>query len=161
MYSEYALLKKNLSFNKNTYIIDDVDKAIIDETNMLLEYLEKDMVALSEITLIINENIMIDKEKLDKIEENVIEIDNTISETIPILEKVIEIKEQIDDKYKIIKIVGGAIIGGGLCGGIGFVFGIIPGIVGLGLGTSSGVGAIFAADKIKEKFKDKIFDIGL
>jgi len=157
MYSEYALLKKNLSFNKNTYIIDDVDKAIIDETNMLLEYLEKDMVALSEITLIINENIMIDKEKLDKIEENVIEIDNTISETIPILEKVIEIKEQIDDKYKIIKIVGGAIIGGGLCGGIGFVFGIIPGIVGIGLGTSSGVGAIFAAEKIK----DKLFDIRL
>lgn len=159
MYSEYALLKKNvaLAFNKSNYIIDDVDKAIIDETNMLLEYLEKDMVALSEITLIINQNIVIDQEKLDKIEENVTEIDNTISETIPILEDVIEIKEQIDDKYKIIKIVGGAIIGGGLCGGIGFVFGIVPGIIGFGLGTGSGVGAIFAAQKIKEK---NYFDIG-
>ena len=109
------------------------------------------MFALFEISLIINEHIVGDEEKLDEIEKNVIEIDNTISETIPILEEVIEIKEQIDDKYKIIKIVGGAIIGGGLCGGVGFIFGIIPGIVGIGLGSGSGVGVAYAAQIIKDK----------
>lgn len=156
MLSEYTLLKKNVTTytkikNNNLDSNNEVDKAIIKETNMLLADLEKDMIALSEISLIINENIVADGEKLNKIEENVIEINDILSETLPILEEVIEIKDQINNKYTIIAVIGGTIIGGGL-GGIGFAFGAVPGIIGLGLGASSGGGIAYVVNKIKNKF---------
>ena len=156
MLSEYTLLKKNMNTYTNTKInnIDsdnEVDKAIIEETNMLLAGLEKDIIALSEISLIINENIVIDGEKLNDIEENVIETDTTLSETIPLLKEVIEIKEQINNKYTILAVIGGTIIGGGI-GSIGFAFGVVPGVIGLSLGTGGGGGIAYVVDKIKTKF---------
>lgn len=135
MLSEFVVIKNNVTHFPTKNLVDDsVDNAIIEETNMLLENLQQDMLALSEIHLIINENIVLDGEKLDKIEENVIEVDKTIEETLPLLEEVIELK----DNYTFAKIAGGVVVGGTLCGGVGVIFGVVPGIIGLGLGGGGG-----------------------
>jgi hypothetical protein len=141
MHCEYILFKKN--------VINEVDKAIIDETNKLLEELEKDMIILRDITLIINEKAVEHGEVLNKVEKNVVEADNNISEAVPILE------DTVHDKYEIIKMVGGGIIGG-LVGAGGFALGIIPGFIGVGLGAGGGVGAVCAVEKFGDEMKEKI-----
>ena len=116
----------------------DVDKAIIEETNLKLEELQKDFVDLCDALKMLNGLALIDEEKLEEIEENVIQTDTIISDTLPILEQAIELKEDADNMYTTFKVVGGVMIGGIVCGGIGAIFGIVPAIIGVGIGSGSG-----------------------
>jgi hypothetical protein len=125
-------------YNDKLYMNDNVDKAIADEINFLLEELKEDMIAINEISLIINEKLAIDNDKLEMIEDNLEITDDNIEEAIPLLEETIELKENVDKKYVIITVVSGIVVGGGICSGIGALFGVAPALIGLGLGAGSG-----------------------
>jgi len=116
----------------------DVDQAIVEETNLKMKELEQDFADLCDAMKIMNELVLLDEEKLEEIEQNVITTDTTILETIPILEQALELKEEIDNKYIAIKVIGGVLAGGFLFGGIGAIFGIIPAVVGAGVGGGGG-----------------------
>lgn len=114
--------------------VKTVDEEIIEETNFLLFELQQDIIAINEVTLIINEHLVIDGEKLDKIEHNIMETNNTISEIIPLLEDI----NKSNDTFNTLTIIGGSIVGGALCGGIGAIFGVVHAVVGIGVGLSGG-----------------------
>ena len=116
----------------------DVDQAIIEETNLKMKELEQDFADLCDAMKIMNELVLLDEEKLEEIEQNVITTDSVILETIPILEQALELKEELDNKYVTLKVIGGVIVGGLLFGGVGSIFGIIPAVVGAGVGGGGG-----------------------
>lgn len=116
----------------------DIDQAIIQETNSKLIKLKQDIIDLRDTMTMMNEFISLDGEKMDIAEENLVFIDDTILETMPILEEIIELKEEVTNKYLSIKMIGGATTGGILFGAVGSFFGIIPAIVGVGIGIGGG-----------------------
>ena len=133
--SKDIMILKTMNYDSSNM---DVDQAIIKETNTKLLEIERDFNDLCDAVKIMNELIGLDQEKLDYAESNLVEVDNTILETLPILEEAYELKNKMKNKYLTVKIISGATIGGIVIGSIGSVFGIIPGIIGLSVGTGSG-----------------------
>ena len=141
LYKEFAMLQElNLEMRATT-----VDEEIIKETNDQLDKIKRELIELQELMVSVNELIVLDGEKLDQAEENIIVADELITDTIPILE---EIKE-INNNYDTIKTVGGALLGGVVLGGVGSIFGIIPGVVCVGIGTGGGAIAGYLSKFIK------------
>lgn len=108
----------------------DPDEEFLNETNLEIENIENELLELSSIIEITGELVFIDQQQLDTVEKD-----------ITILEQNLDLSKSnnhIDSKNKII---GGIILGGILFGGIGAVFGIIPGVIAMGLGSGS-AGAI-------------------
>ena len=104
------------------------------------------MISLKETFNIINEFIILDQPKIDKIEENILTANDFINDGNVII---IDTKEKNKNNYKILKIIGGATIGGICLGGISSIFGIIPGIIGASLGSSTTGLAIGIYNKFK------------
>lgn len=121
---------------------------LINERNKEIKSLEEDLVALRDSMEILATMIDDQGEKLDIAEKN-------IEETVITTQEAVQIIEQISDKRDIlirnVKIVSGVIIGGALLGGIGSIFGIIPAIVGAGVGSSGGAVIGFVSDLLKNK----------
>ncbi len=100
---------------------------IIEETNILLENLKDDMIAINDISLIINESIIIDTENLNIIEINIESTNNNLNDSINLLKKI-----------NVKNIIGGVVVCGGICSGIGLCVGIGPAIIGFGIGSGTG-----------------------
>jgi hypothetical protein len=100
---------------------------IIEETNILLENLKDDMIAINDISLIINESIITDTENLNIIETNIESANNDLNDSINILKKI-----------NVTNIIGGVVVCSSICSGIGLCVGIVPAIIGFGIGSSTG-----------------------
>ena len=130
---------------------NDVDIKIINETNNQLRQIEQDLKDLSDIFNTVNNLIGKENDNINKIEENVVSIDETIDY---IVDDTINDLTTIEHQYKnytTAKIAGGAIIGGTIAAGVGAFFGIVPCIIGAGIGLSIGTGCSLLINK-------KIFD---
>lgn len=99
---------------------------IIEETNILLENMKDDMIAINEISLIINEYLIPDTESLNIIETNIESTNNNIN----------ILKEPNEINIK--NIIGGVVMCSGICSGIGLCIGIVPAIIGFGIGSGTG-----------------------
>ena len=115
------------------------DDKIIEETNKQISEIERDMSDLTDIMKCVQGTIVTDGQKIETIEKHIENADQTILETLPILNEVITTIADINDKYTTLKVIGGAVIGGVLFGGVGSLFGIVPGLVFTGVGSGSGV----------------------
>lgn len=111
-----------------------------------MKIMEKDLLELEEIFKLSYELVLIDNENIDHVEEEVKETNNNIEVAD---ENIVEAKI-IKNSSNGIKIIGGIAIGGILCGGVGAIFGIVPGIIGMSIGGGLGGGTLYFVDKIKK-----------
>jgi rRNA maturation endonuclease Nob1 len=146
LHKEVMMLKE---LNSIMFKETNPDEEIIKETNKQLKEIEQELAGLKELMESMNEMIVLDGEKLDQAEENVVNADQTIEETLPILETTIKEIKEIENKYTVLRVVGGAVVGGVLFGGVGSVFGIIPGLVCTIVGTGGGTAAGYLSKFIK------------
>ena len=115
--------------------LDNVEKRIIKERNNEIKNLEKDLIDLHDSMTILSTMLNEQGEELNIAEINVENTVITTNEAVIILEN---IPDKQTTLVKNLKIVGAATVGGVLLGGIGSIFGIIPALIGVGVGTSGG-----------------------
>ena len=115
--------------------LDNVEKRIIKERNNEIKNLEKDLIDLHDSMTILSTMLNEQGEELNIAEINVENTVITTNEAVIILEN---IPDKQTTLVKNLKIVGAATVGGVLLGGIGSIFGIIPALIGAGIGTSGG-----------------------
>ena len=145
---ELDTLEKNFIFSELQEVTpDEVDLAIIKDRNRDIKALETDLIEISEIYKIINTMIVDQGEALDIAENNVENTVTTVQETTVILENITDKKDVL---IKNLKIAGGIIIGGTLCGGIGSIFGIGTAIIGAGVGGSGGAVVAFISNLFRK-----------
>lgn len=125
----------------------DVDNEIIKETNSELNKINNDVKDLYEMINTLNELTINDQEKLDNVEINLNITENNITDTLPILEEVIELKESGDNKYTMARVLTGSLIGSLICTPIGALFGLVPSIIGLTIGFGTGAASGYFIDK--------------
>lgn len=118
--------------------VSNIDIEILDERNEEMKKIEKDILELKNIYNEYGQILSLQTEDINKIENTF----NNIKENINV--DFSEIKEEIDNTHKkLIHVIGGAVVGGLIFGGIGSIFGpiaiLISGASGLGLGTISGI----------------------
>lgn len=142
-------LRNTNNLLSSSYCVDDI---LIEETNKELIKLEQELNSLKELSEIVVENIDLQEKPLDKVEENVESANINVINTIE--------KFEIIESHYIstnAKIIGGTIIGGLLLGGVGSLFGIIPAIAGLGIGSGTGYfTSYFTSNYLEKKTNDVI-----
>lgn len=125
-----ALIHK---MDEDLQLLKEINDSRVDviRTNEIIQ-IEKELMDLKETLEIMEKIIVSDGHKLDKIEHNIINSTQCIKKTNRI------IMEYDKPKLNLIKIIGGATLGGIVLGGIGSIFGTIPTIIGIGIGTCIG-----------------------
>ena len=118
----------------------NVDDEILKEVRHEIKEYEQDMADINFIMEQVSELVGESKVNLDKIEQTIEKINEEIVETNKDLQDVSEV--MIDNKYRYLKITGGALLGGLCLGGVGAFFGIVPAVVGVcaGIGAGAGIG---------------------
>jgi len=143
-HSNDIIVLSNQQMNDKLMILKsiDVDAEIMKEVHREIREYEQDMQDIKFIMENMSELVHGSKEKLDKIEETIEKVNEDIIESNKDLQYVND--EIVDDKYKYLKITGGALLGGLCLGGVGAIFGIVPAVVGVcvGLGAGSGIAAL-------------------
>lgn len=140
---DVKILQKELlqlkELNMSTFKELNPDTELFNETTKQLQEIERELKDINELMVSFSGLLVKQGEELNNTEDHVVNTNQTIAATLPILEETIEEIKEINNKYITLKIVGGAVLGGILFGGVGSIFGIIPGIVCTGVGTTSGV----------------------
>lgn len=113
---------------------DSINEIIINERNKEILRLEQDFTDLRDSMDILSVLVLDQGENLDVSETNLEETKIHLNEANQVLEKIPDKKELL---IRNVKIASGIVIGGLLLGGVGSVFGIIPGLVGAAIGSSS------------------------
>lgn len=115
----------------------ELDQRLIDENDVEMKKLEKELHDLLDSIHLINEMVNKDSEKIEKIDENIIQADIKTSEAVNIVETTVPKIKAIREKFLEIKMAAGGVSAGLLFGGIGFLIG---GPVGTAIGTPLGAG---------------------
>ena len=115
----------------------DVDENIINETNKEIKEIEQDLLDIYESMRILNELTNWDTEKIETVELKVNDADLHIKNALDQLNDAIDEYNKANEKWTVIKTVGGATVGA-VIGGVGFVFGAIPGSIIFTLATATG-----------------------
>lgn len=137
---EYIMLDNQLLFD------NEINEIIIDERNKEIKKLEEEFTNLRDSMQLLSVLLVEQGENLDISENNLEKTAIELNEANIILEKIPDKKETL---VKNIKIVSSIIVGGLVLGGVGSVFGIIPGIIGLGLGSGSGAVISIVSNLVK------------
>lgn len=137
---EYIMSDNQLLFD------NEINEIIIDERNKEIKKLEEEFTDLRDSMQLLSVLLVEQGENLDISENNLEKTAIELNEANIILEKIPDKKETL---VKNIKIVSSIIIGGLVLGGVGSVFGIIPGIIGLGLGSGSGAVISIVSNLVK------------
>jgi len=116
----------------------DIDRLMAEDRNKQIKELESEIIELNETMQMVNALIVRDGEKLDIVEDNITKVSQDVEETIIILENTAEQVDGVRNKYTTVKVVSGVVVGGVLLGGIGSIFGIIPAVIGAGIGSGGG-----------------------
>lgn len=112
----------------------DTDYELLLETNLEIENIEKELLALNSVNEIVGELVFMDQEKINLVDTQITLAQQNLETTIPILSEVSNSNSGITK----LKIMGGVILGGTLLGGVGALFGIVPCIVAVGIGSGTG-----------------------
>ena len=133
-------LEKDLQILKSINLEEfkelNLDENLIDENNKNIKLIENDLQDLSESFKMLLELAHKDQDNLNNIEDNTEKVYEQVKDSDEILKYVQ--KNKIYNIKNKIKIIAGVTIGGLLFGGVGSIFGIIPAIVGTGVGTGTG-----------------------
>jgi hypothetical protein len=114
----------------------DVDELLISQMNKDMKEIEQELSALHELFELLGIHVYKQKEDLEEIEQKVTNSDVNVQIATNTLKEANIIRKK--SNKKIIKIIGGATVGGLLFGGVGAAFGIIPTLVGTGIGIGAG-----------------------
>lgn len=137
---------ENILIDNQLFTSQNVNELIIKERNEEIKNLERDLVDLRDSMEILSSMLGEQGEALDVAEAHV-------EETVITTNEAVQIIEQIPDKKQVlvrnIKIISGVIVGGALLGGVGSIFGIIPAVVGAGIGSGGGAIVGYISDLLK------------
>lgn len=115
----------------------ELDKKLIEERNMEMKKLEVEINALIDSIKLIDQLVLEDGEKLEKIEENTLQADIQITVATDTIEETVPLIQSIKEKYMALKMAGAGVSCGLVLGGVGF---LVAGPAGAAIGTPVGAG---------------------
>ena len=125
---------QELQFNKGFSIYTLDDELSNDLDSKIKMYQE--LADLKDCMNTFSQIVLRDGETLNKIEDKVQKINDEIQTTVIELKNV---EQNINSDFiSKLKIIGGVAAGGLLFGGIGGIFGLVPALIGLGVGSGTG-----------------------
>jgi len=133
---DIQLVKLN-SLDIKVFEGSELEQQLINERDREMIKLAAELNALLDSIHLVNEMIHQDGEKIEKVVENTEKIDIQVTVATDILEETVPMLKSIKEKYLALKMTGGGISCGLVCGSIGFLAG---GPVGAAIGTPVGAG---------------------
>lgn len=131
----------------NQLFDDKTTDQIIEERNKEIKSLEQDIIALNDSMIILATLLNEQGDELKIAEMNVEQSEITMIETVAILENIPDKKDTV---INTVKVISGIVIGGTIVGSIGSIFGILPAIIGVGLGSGTGGIVAYISNLLKK-----------
>ncbi len=124
----------------------NVDQLIIEERNASINDISRDLTDLKEISINMSDLIECQGNDMNEIENNTTDADDNTETGVIELKKAKRYAKIL--KSKKFWIVGGAVVGGSLFGGVGYLIGTVPAIICIGIGSIGGMRAGTGANSL-------------